>query len=95
MGTNAVNQGTTFSITDTKLYVPVITLSMQDNAKLLEKLKPGFKRTIKWDKYQPKALTEIPNHYLDFLVDPRFQVVNRLFVLSFEDEAQKISNKRY
>ena len=95
VATNAANQGTTFSITDTKLYVPVITLSMQDNAKLLEKLKPGFKRTIKWDKYQPKVLTEIPNHYLDFLVDPRFQVVNRLFVLSFEDEAQKISNKRY
>ena len=68
---------------------------MQDNAKLLEKLKPGFKRTIKQDKYQPKVLTEIPNHYLDFLVDPRFQVVNRLFFLSFEDEAQKISNKRY
>ena len=47
MASNAANQGATFSITDTKLYVPVITLSMQDNAKLLEKLKPGFKRTIK------------------------------------------------
>ena len=52
--TNVINQGTTFSITDTKLYVPVVTLSTQDNAKLFEQLKPGFKRTINWNKYQPK-----------------------------------------
>ena len=43
------NQEPTFKITDTKLYVPVVTLSAQDNAKLLEQLKPGFKRTIKWN----------------------------------------------
>ena len=41
-----------FTITDTKLYVPVITLSTQDNAKLLHQLKSGFKRTINWNKYQ-------------------------------------------
>ena len=52
--TNVINQGTTFSITDIKLYVPVVTLSTQDNAKLLEQLKPGFKRTINWNKYQSK-----------------------------------------
>ena len=48
---NNANQGTTSSITNTKLYVSVVTLSTQDNAKLLEKLKSGFKRTIKWNKY--------------------------------------------
>ena len=42
---------TTFSITDTKLYIPVVTLSTQDNAKLLEQIKSGFKRTINWNKY--------------------------------------------
>ena len=41
-----------FEITDTKLYVPVVTLSKEDNIKLLEQLKPGFKRTIKWNKYR-------------------------------------------
>ena len=44
--TNIANQGPTFAITETKLYVPVVTLSTQDNAKLLPQLKSGFKRTI-------------------------------------------------
>ena len=39
---------------DTKLYVPVITLSTRDNLRLLQQLKSGFKRTINWNKYQPK-----------------------------------------
>ena len=44
-------QNVTFNITDTKLYVPVVTLSKENDIKLLEKLKSGFKRTIKWNKY--------------------------------------------
>ena len=44
-------EATKFKITDTKLYVPFVTLSTQDNAKLLQKLKSGFKRTINWNKY--------------------------------------------
>ena len=59
----------TFLITDTKLYVPVVTLSTQDNAKLLEQLKSGFKRTTDWNKYQSKKSIEIPNKYLDQLID--------------------------
>ena len=47
---NAVNQATTFAITDTKLYAPVVTLSSQNNAKLSQQLKSGFKRTISWNK---------------------------------------------
>ena len=54
VATDIVNQGTTFTITETKLYVPVVTLSTQYNAKLLEQLKSGFKRTINWNKYQSK-----------------------------------------
>ena len=52
MATDIANQCTTFSITDTKLYVTVVTLSTHGNAKLLEQLKSGFKRTINWNKYQ-------------------------------------------
>ena len=95
MATDVENQGATFSITDTKLYVPVVTLSTQDNAKLLEQLKSGFKRTINWNKYQSKKSIERQNQYLDYLIDPSFQGVNKLFVLSFEYEAQRISYKRY
>ena len=48
---NNADKATTFLITDTKLYAPVATLSTQYNAKLLEQLKSGFKRTIDWNKY--------------------------------------------
>ena len=76
VATNIENQSATFSITDTKLCV-----STQDNAKLLEQLKSDVKRTINWNKYQMKVSTERINRYLDFLIDPTFQGVNRLFVL--------------
>ena len=58
MATIVVAQEITCSITDTKLHVPVVTLSTQDNAKVLEQLKSGFKRTINWNKYQSKLSTE-------------------------------------
>ena len=63
------------------LYVPIVTLSTQDNMKLLEQLGSGFKRTINWDKYQSKKTNQAQNRYLDFLIHPSFQGVNRLFVL--------------
>ena len=66
---------TKFAITDTKRYVPVVTLSTQDNAQLLEQLTSGFKRTINWKKYQSKVSKERQNQYLDFLIDPNFQGV--------------------
>ena len=84
VATNVAAQITTLSITNRKLYVAVVTLSTKDNAKLLEQLKSGFKRTINWNNYQTKILTERQNEYLDFLIDPSFQGVNRLFVLSFK-----------
>ena len=93
--TNVANQNPTFEITETKLYVPVVTLSTQDNAKLLPQLKSGFKRTISWNKYlaKPELLAQNPN--LNHLIEPSFQGVNRLFVLAFENDAQRTSNKRY
>ena len=71
-----------FKITDTKLYVPVFTLSKENDIKLLE-LKSGFKRTIKWNKYRSQMTIQPQNNNLNYLVDPTFTNVNRLFVLSF------------
>ena len=95
ISTDAANQIPTFTITETNLYVPVVTLSTQDNAKLLPQLKSGFKRTISWNKYlsKPELLAQNPN--LNYLVEPSFQGVDRLFVLAFENYAQRPRNKRY
>ena len=72
-----------FQITDTKLYVPVVTLSKENDIKLLEQLKSGFKRTIKWNKCRSKMTIQPQNNDLNYLIDPIFMNVNRLFVLSF------------
>ena len=93
--TNVANQNPIFAITETNLYVPVVTLSTQDNAKLLPQLKSGFKRTISWNKYLSKPELLAQNANLNHLIEPSFQGVNRLFVLAFEDDAQRTSNKRY
>ena len=77
--TNSTGAGR-FKITDTKLYVPVVTLSTQDNTKLLRQLKSGLKRAINWNKYQSDPKTYAQNQYLNHLVDPSFRGVNRLFV---------------
>ena len=92
---DANNQVPTFTITETNLYVPAVTLSTQDNAKLLSQLKLGFKRTIGWNKYFTKSELLARNANLNHLIEPSFQGVNRLFVLAFEDDAQRTSNKRF
>ena len=84
------NQVKEFKITDTKLFVPVITLSTQDNAKLLQKIESGFKRTINWNKYQSKK-NQAQNRYLDFSIDPSFQEANKFFVSSFDNEGDRES----
>ena len=62
---------------------------------MLEQLKPGFKKIINWNKYQSQVSTEIPKQYLDYLIDPSFQGINTLFVLSFENNKHRKSYKRY
>ena len=84
-----------FAITETKLYVPVVTLSAQDNAKLLQQLKSGFERTINWNKYESSVRTFAQNKYLNYLINPSFQGVKRLFVLSFENEDDRTSHSTY
>ena len=74
----------TFKMKETKLYVPVVTLSKENVTKLLEQLKQGFKRTIKWNKYRSQMTVQNNNNNLNYLIDPTFNNVNRLFVLSFQ-----------
>ena len=80
-----------FEITDCKLYVPVVTLSAESDNKLLEQLKSGFRRTIKWNKCMPQMSNQTKNKNLNYLIDPTFSNVNRLFVLSFENEDDRNS----
>ena len=89
------NGAGTFAITDTKLYVPVVTLSTQENTKFLQQLKSGFKRLINWNKYllKPELLAQNPN--LNHLIEPSFQGVNRLFVLAFENDNDRTSSDEY
>ena len=93
--TNIPNQNAAFAITDTKLYVPVVTLSTQEYTKFLQQLKSGFKRLISWNKYlsKPELLAQNPN--LNHLVEPSFQGVNRLFVLAFENDNHRTIHDRY
>ena len=95
ISTNNAFQVPTFTITETNLHVPVVTLSTQDNSKLLPQLKNGFKRTITWNKYLIKPELLAQNANLNHLVEPSFQGINRLFVLAFENDDQRTSNKRY
>ena len=89
------NQAATFTITDTKPYVPVVTLSTQENTKFLQQFKSGFKRVINWNKYlsKPELLAQNPN--LNHLVGPSFQEINRLFVLAFENDNDRTSDEEY
>ena len=86
---------TKLAIADTKLYVPVVTLLTKDNAKLLQQIKSDVKRTINWNKYQSKVSVERQNHHLDYLIDPSFQGVNRLFVLSLENNDDRKTHTGY
>ena len=66
------------------MYVPVVTLSKENDTKLLEQLKSGFKRTIKRNKYRSQMNVQPQNNNLNYLIDLTFTNFNRLFVLSFQ-----------
>ena len=95
VATNIDGENATFAITDTKIYVPVVTLSTQKNTKFLQQLKSGFKRVINWNKYlsKPELLVQNPN--LNHLIEPSFQGLNRLFVLAFENDDDRTSSNKY
>ena len=88
-------ESATFKIKDCKLYVPVVTLSTENDKILLEQLKTGFKRTIKWNKYRSEMSNQTKNNNLNFLIYPTFTNLNTLFVLTFENEDDRTSFSKY
>ena len=84
----AAGQVVSFMITNTKLYVPVVTLSTKDDNNLTKQPNDGFKRSIYWNQYVSKPFPETPHKKTGitrFSLDAAFHGVNRLFVLTFED----------
>ena len=84
-----------FKIANTNLYVPIVTLSRNDNEKLFQQLGSGFKRVINWNRYlsRPELLQQNPN--LNYLIEPSFRGINRLFVLPFENDTQRKVHSGY
>ena len=82
VATTTNNQNPTFQINHTKLYVPVVTLSTQENMKLLKQIQSSFKRTINWNKYRAKTANQVQNRYLEF-------------VLSFKNDDDRESHKQH
>ena len=85
--------GASLAINDCKLYIPVVTLSKDDEIKLLTNLTSGFTREIMCNKYRSQMTKEAINNNLNILVDPTFTNVNRLFVLPYQnvDDRQSFS----
>ena len=91
---------TTFKITSTKLYLPIVTLSSKDNAKLVKLLKDGFNRHVYSNEYQTKIETRNldSNNLAGFPLDASFQGVRKLFVLAFDntdDGAKKVERNSH
>ena len=82
----AAPTGASFALKYCKLYVPIVTLSAENDSKALEQLNTGFKRTITWNKYRSEMFNQARNNNLNYLFDPTFTKVNRLFVLSLKNE---------
>ena len=77
------------------MYVLVVTLSAENENKLLKELNTGFKITASWNKYRSEIYNQTANSNLNYLIDPTFTKVNRLFVLAFENEENRTSFSDY
>ena len=74
-----------FQINKAKLYVPVVTLSINVNIIFLENIKQEFKRTISWNKYKSEITTQTKSNNLDYLIDSTFRNIIILFLISFKN----------
>ena len=95
VGRDNAPTGATLAINNCKLYVPVVTLSKDDEIKLLTNLKSGFTREIIWNKYRSQMSTEAINNNSNILIDPSFTNVNRLFVLAYQATANRQSFSQF
>ena len=94
-GNTAAPTGATLTINYCKLYIPVVTLSKDDEIKLLTNLKFGFTREIIWNKYRSQMSTEATINNLNISIDPTFTNVNRLFVLAYQTADDRQSFSRF
>ena len=90
---NAINRpkDLKFSVTDCKLYVPVVTLQTEYQNQLYKDLKTGISIDFTWIKYRSQMINQTATNNLNFLIDPTFNNVNRLFVLAFPNEEERRS----
>ena len=95
-GDNANDRETTFKITSTKLYVPIVTLSTKDNVNLTKQLNERFKRSAYWNEYKSKTETNNldKDNITRFPLDASFQGVNRLFVFAFNNTTQNVAGNQ-
>ena len=84
-----------FKVTDYKLYVPVVTLQTEYENKMYEKLKTGITIDFTWNKYRSQMINQSATNNLNYLIDPTFNNVHRLFVLAFENEEDRSSFEKY
>ena len=87
-----------FTIRDTILYVPVVTLSARDNQKLIKLLSKGFKRSFYWNEYKTKSENENTTNEYRYFLKSNFVGFNRLFVLVYSnggDDSKKSEVKKY
>ena len=89
-----------FIINDTKLYVPIVTLSKEDNKDFIEQQNKGFQRSIYWNEYKTKQINENDdaNVFKYINLDPSFQCVNRLFVMAYNganDQPTRNGQQKY
>ena len=94
---NAINTPSDlkFNITDCKLYVPVVTLQSEYENKLYEELKAGITIDFTWSKYRTQIINQTATNNLNYLIDPTFNNVNRLFALTFPNEEDRSSFSKY
>ena len=94
---NAINRpkDLKFSVTDCKLYVPVVTLQTEYQNKLYEDLKTGISIDFTWNKYRSQMINQTAEINLNFSTDPTFNNVNRLFVLAFPNEEDRRSFSKF
>ena len=100
---SSIAGGTTFKITSTNLYVPIVTLSTKDNVNFTKQLNEPFKRPVYWNEYKSKIETKEADYetLTRFPLDASFQAVNRLFVLAFNNtdgnanQVERNSHRKY
>ena len=90
---NAINRpkNLKFSVTDYKLYVPVVTLQTEYQNQLYKELKAGISIDFTWNKYRSHIINQTTTNNLNLLIDPIFNNANRLFVLAFSNEEDRRS----